>query len=161
MLFFFQRKNMLKKKAVSPKSHSASQHIHTHVYFVHIFELIDGSFITCNSNLVPLLEVYVAQIHVDLSSRFLEFLPELCTHIRIHTCGDLVHLDSSGPPGVSSRPLGSHQSTPSVQCVCVCVYTPIHLRTLPPALKTEKTQTTLTSFLLSKIIPHAKQQVPS
>ena len=25
-----------------------------------------------------------------------------CTHIRIHICRDLVHLDSSGPPGVSS-----------------------------------------------------------
>jgi len=34
------------------------------------------AFITSNSNLVPLLEVYVTQIHVDLSSQFLEFLPE-------------------------------------------------------------------------------------
>ena len=40
-------------------------------------------------------------------------------------------------------------------CVCVCVYT--HL--LPPALKIEKTQTTPLSLLLSKINPHAKQQV--
>jgi len=78
LFFFFGRKNMLKEKAVSPRSHPASWHIHTHVYFV---------------------------------------------HIRIHICQDLVHLDSSGPPGVSSRPLGSHPSTPSVQCVCVCVYT--------------------------------------
>jgi len=45
----------------------------------------------------------------------------LCTHIRIHICRDLVHLDSLGPPGVSSRPLGSHPSNPYVQCVCVCV----------------------------------------
>jgi len=28
---------MLKKKAVSPRSHPASEHIHTHVYFVHIY----------------------------------------------------------------------------------------------------------------------------
>jgi len=26
----------------------------------------------------------------------------LCTHIRIYVCQDLVHLDSSGPPGVST-----------------------------------------------------------
>jgi len=40
VLFFFARKNMLKKKAVSPRSHPASQHIRTHVYFVHIFKYI-------------------------------------------------------------------------------------------------------------------------
>ena len=44
-------------------------------------------------------------------------------------------------------------------CVCVCVYTHIHPHTLLPAFKIEKTQTTPLSFLLSKIIPHAKQQV--
>jgi len=36
------------------------------------------------------------------------------------------HLDSSGPPGVSSWPLGSHPSTPCAVCVCLCVYTLIH-----------------------------------
>ena len=30
----------------------------------------------------------------------------LCTHIRIYVCRDLVHLDSSGPPSVSSWLLG-------------------------------------------------------
>jgi len=30
---------------------------------------------------------------------------------------------SSGPPGVSSQPLGSQASNSSVQCVCVCAYT--------------------------------------
>jgi len=35
-----------------------------------------NAFITCNSNLVPLLEGLCAQIHVHLSSPFLEFLPE-------------------------------------------------------------------------------------
>ena len=34
LLFFFGRKNMLKEKAVSPRSHPASGHIYTHVYFV-------------------------------------------------------------------------------------------------------------------------------
>ena len=36
LLFFFERKNMLKEKAVISRSHPASCHIHTHVYFVHI-----------------------------------------------------------------------------------------------------------------------------
>jgi len=38
LLFFFGRKDMLKKKAVSPRSHPVSYRIHTHVYFVHIYE---------------------------------------------------------------------------------------------------------------------------
>jgi len=33
----------------------------------------------------------------------------LCTQIRIHICQDLVHLDSSGPPSVSSRPIEETQ----------------------------------------------------
>jgi len=79
----------------------------------------------------------------------------LCTHIRINVCRELVHLDSSGLPGVSSWPLGSQPSTPSVQCVCVCAYTVTHIHPhiLPPALKIEETQTTTLSFLLSKNNP--------
>jgi len=48
-------------------------------------------------------------------------------------------------------------------CVCVCarVYTHMQPHTLPPVLITMKTKTTLPSLLLSKIISHAKQQVPS
>jgi len=46
-------------------------------------------------------------------------------------------------------------------CVCVCVYIHIHPHTLPPASKIEKTQTTPLSFFLSKITPHANQQVLS
>ena len=67
-------------------------------------------------------------------------------------------LDFLGPPGVSSRLLGSHPSTSSVCAVyvCTCVYTHIHPHTLPFPLKIEMTQTTPLSFLLSKIIPHAK-----
>ena len=39
----------------------------------------------------------------------------LCAHIRIHLYRDLVHLDSSVPPCVSSRPgLGSHDD----DCLC-------------------------------------------
>jgi len=40
LLFFFGRKNMLKKIALSPRSHPASWHIHTHMYFDHIYENI-------------------------------------------------------------------------------------------------------------------------
>ena len=71
----------------------------------------------------------------------------------IHVYCTLVNLDSSGPPGVSSRLLGSQPSTPSVLCVCACVYKHIHPHTLPPALKIEKTQTKPLSFLLSKKTP--------
>ena len=40
-----------------------------------------------------------------ISSRILVYIYTcvLCTHIRIYVYQDLVHLDSSGPPGVSSR----------------------------------------------------------
>ena len=48
-----------------------------------------------------------------------------------------------------------------VVCVCVCVYTHIHPHTLPPAFKIGKIQTTPLSFLLLKIILHAKQRVLS
>ena len=37
LLLFFERKNMLKETAVSPRSHPASQHIHTNVYFVSLY----------------------------------------------------------------------------------------------------------------------------
>ena len=51
-----------------------------------------------------------------ISSRLLAYIYTcvLCTHIRIYVCRDLVHSDSPGLPGVSSRLLGSHPSTPSV-----------------------------------------------
>ena len=78
----------------------------------------------------------------------------------MHVCQDSVHLDSLGLPVVSSRPLGSHQSTPYLQFVCVFVYTHIHTRTLPAALKIEKTQTVPLSLLLSKTAQLSKQQVP-
>ena len=47
--------------------------------------------------------------YVKISSHLLAYTYKcvLCTHIRIHICRNLVHLDSSGPPGVSSRPMGS------------------------------------------------------
>ena len=92
-------------------------------------------------DLIPPLDIYI----------------HMCTlyTYRIYVCQDLVHLDCSDPPGVSSRLLGSHPSTCAV-CVCVRVYTHSHTHTLPPALKIEKTQTTPLSFLLSKIAPHAK-----
>ena len=53
------------------------------------------AFVSCNGNLVPCLRVYVVQIHVDLSSRFFELLPEfspsyfqprIFTHLFSPTC---------------------------------------------------------------------------
>jgi len=93
------------------------------------------AFITINSGLVPLIEGRCAQILYfrfeiigGLHSQLLLFFFArkdmlLCTHIRIYVFRVLVHVDSSGPPGVSSRLLGSHPSSPSVQCVCVFAYT--------------------------------------
>jgi len=101
---FFERKNMLKEKAVSPRSHPTTWYIHTHVCFVHIYE---------------------------------SYMP------RFGPSG-------FGPSWCLSRPLGSHPSTPYMQCVCVCVRVHLHPHTLPPALKIEKTQTILLSLLLSK-----------
>ena len=76
----------------------------------------------------------------------------LCTHIRIYVCRDLLHLDSSGPPGVSSPTPGLTSKYPiCTVCVCVCVYTHTRTHTHTPALKIEKTQTTPLSFLLSKM----------
>ena len=40
LLLFFRKKKYVKEKAVNPRSHPASKHIHTHVYFVHIYEYI-------------------------------------------------------------------------------------------------------------------------
>jgi len=41
LAFLFRKKNMFKKKAVIARSHPTSWHIHTHVYFVHIYETRD------------------------------------------------------------------------------------------------------------------------
>jgi len=68
-----------------------------------------------------------------ISSRLLQYTYAcvLCTHTRINVCRDLVHPDSSGPASVSSLLLGSHPSTPSVQCVCVRIqpHTPTYTST--------------------------------
>ena len=67
---------------------------------------------------------------VQISSRLIAYIYTyvLCTHIQIYICRDSVHLDSSGPLSVSSRPLGSLQAF-HVQCACVCVYTHIPAKT--------------------------------
>jgi len=102
LLFFFGRKNMLKKKISYSK---ISSRLLTYMY-------------TC----------------------------VLCTHIRAYVCRDLVHLDSSGPPGVSSRFLGSHPSSPYVQvCVCVRIHTLTHTYT-PTRLKNREDTDNTTIF---------------
>ena len=77
----------------------------------------------------------------------------LCTHIRKCIYRDLVHLDSSGPPGVSSRLLGSHEYPICALCVCACVYTHIHPHTLPPIKKREDKDNTF-------IFPSVKNNSP-
>ena len=57
------------------------------------------------------------------SSKISSYLPAyictcvFCTHIQIHICRDLVHLNSSGSSRVWSRSLGSHLSNPRAMCV--------------------------------------------
>jgi len=86
----------------------------------------------------------------------------LCTHIRIHICRDLVHLDSPGPPSVSSRPLGSRPSTPRVVCVRVCVYRPaytrIHLHILPTLSKNGEITDKNSYLVMSKITSHTSNK---
>jgi len=79
-------------------------------------------FITLKSSLVSLLQGLCS----SNPCRF-KFLV-LRSH-RIHICRDLVHLDSSGSPGVSSLPLGSHPSK------SLCVSTHMHPHTLQPSSK--------------------------
>ena len=70
----------------------------------------------------------------------------LWTHGGIHMCQDLVHLDSSGPPGVLSRPLGSHR-VPHMRCVCMCVR--VHTRThtyTPTCVQKNREDTNYTSI---------------
>ena len=78
------------------------------------------TFITINSGLVPLIEDVCAQI-LDFGFEIIGGLRHLLLFLfRKKKC---VEKDFLGPPGVSSRLMGSHPSTPSVQCVCVCAYT--------------------------------------
>jgi len=87
-----------------------------------------------------------------------------CTHAKIlyiYAKIYLIHLDFWGPPGVSSRPLDSHPSTPSAQCVCVCAYihTHTHIHSQPRENREDTDNTPI--FPSVKITPHAKQQVRS
>ena len=90
------------------------------------FEIIGGFAFTCFVFLFR-KKKYVKEKsnYSKISSRLLActYTSLLCTYIRILNFRDFVHLDSSGPPGVSSRPLGLQSSTPYMQCVCVCAYT--------------------------------------
>jgi len=52
----------------------------------------------------------------------------LCTHKWIQTCQNLVHLDSLGPPDISSQPLDSHPSTRIH--TPTATYTPIRVKTI-------------------------------
>jgi len=86
-------------------------------------------------NLILLVNLYAVYL-VYCKSAFepgASWLPYYCTSSCVRSwckCRDLVHLYSLGPPGVSSRFLGSWPSTPFVQCVCVCIHT--HTSTYTP-----------------------------
>jgi len=83
---FFGRKYISKKIVVRPDL-IPSPCIHTHVYFVHIYE---------------------------------------CKSFR-----DLINLNSSGPPSISSLPLGSHRA-PRVCSACACARIHRHTHTYTP-----------------------------
>jgi len=78
---------------------------------------------------------------VQISSRLPAYMYTyvLCTHLQIHVYQDLVHLNFSGPPSVSSRPLRSHRVPMCSVCVCVCIYTHTHTYTLTPVKNREDT----------------------
>jgi len=79
----------------------------------------------------------------------------LCTHIRIHICRDVVHLDSSGPsrcliptPGLTSEyPI-------CAVCICVCVYT-TPIPTYTPTHVNNRADTEITP-----IFPSVKNNTP-
>ena len=75
-----------------------------------------------------------------------------CTHIRIHICQHLVHLDSSGPPEVSSD-YWAHIWIPRLCSVCACQCVRVYPRTYPHT----HTGSILTSLTLSEnapLLPH-------
>jgi len=76
------------------------------------------------------------------------------TYIRIHICRDLVHLDSSGPPGISSRSLGSHR-VPRLCIGRVCVRIHTHMPTYTTTRVKKYRNTDNTS-----ILPSVKNDLP-
>jgi len=101
-----------------------------------------------------------------ISSRLLAYTYTcvLCTHIRLYTCRDLVHLDLRALQVYHPNPW-AHKRITHLCSVYVCVRIHTHTPTYTPTRikKIEKTQTTPPSLLLSKITvtPNAMQQVPS
>ena len=92
-----------------------------------------------------------------ISSRLLAYTYKcvLCTHIQIYVCRDLVHLDSSGPPGVSlTRGRTSKYPICAVR-VCVCVYTHTHSLTYTPTRVKNRADTDKTP-----IFPSVKNNPP-
>ena len=76
------------------------------------------------------------------------------TYIRIHICRDLVHLDSSGPPGISSRSLGSHRVPRlCIGRVCVRIHTHMPTYTTTRVKKYQNTDNT-------SILPSVKNDLP-
>ena len=93
LLFLFGRKNMSEKKAVSPRSHPASWHIHTHLYFVHIYEYMH----------VEILSIWIRRAlqvsHPDSWAHIrVPHLCSVCVCVRIH-----LHTPTYTPTRVKNR----------------------------------------------------------
>jgi len=93
-------RNILKRRSGQSRFHPVSQHIY--IYICTVLEIILD--LPCGFPINNIISLYICTR----------------TQVRIHICRDFVHLDSSGPPGVSSQPLGAHR-VPHVQFVGLCV----------------------------------------
>ena len=98
-----------------------------------------------------------------ISSRLLVYYTHVCT---LYTYTNIYvprfSLSRFFGPSRCLIPTPGLTRVPHLCIVCVCVRIHTHTPTYTPtALKRERTTTTPLSFLLSKITPHAKQQVLS
>jgi len=84
---------MSKKRAVNPRSHPASWHIHTHVYFVHMYEYI----------YTEIYSIWILRaLHVSHPDTWAHIqvthLCSVCVCVRIHT-----HTPTYTPNRVKNR----------------------------------------------------------
>jgi len=104
----------------------------TEFYFHHRFRgVLRSHLLLCFFGRTNVLKKKSSQSKMSSRLPIYKYTCVICAHIRVHiyeyTWWDLVRLYSSGPSGVSSRPLGSQPSTPCA--VCVCIYTHTHTYT--------------------------------
>ena len=73
-------KNNLKEKAVSPRSHPASWPIHTHVYFVHMYEFMYAEIWS-----IWILRALQVSHPKSWANIRIPYLCSVCVCVRIHT----------------------------------------------------------------------------